>query len=216
MPVQPNQSLIHGLACLEALASADGTVRSIDIARELGFDPSKVHRLLGTLADLGLAERTAGRRYRTGPGIHVLAALTMGGSPLLKAALPVIRELGDLPYTVALGVRWRDHVCYLWHGPGNAPAERGLAGTRLHPVGDSSIGVLLARWTEDDALRGRGWCLLRADRPEASLAVPIGEPPYAGLALAGLIHADDAPALAARLKAAATAITAACTPWKPA
>lgn len=216
MPVQPNQSLIHGLACLEALASAGDTVRSIDIARELGFDPSKVHRLLGTLADLGLAERTAGRRYRTGPGIHVLAALTMGGSPLLKAALPVIRDLGDLPCTVALGVRWRDHVCYLWHGPGNAPAEHGLAGTRLHPVGDSSIGVLLARWAEDDALRGRGWCLLRADRPEASLAVPIGEPPYAGLALAGLIRTDDAPALAARLRAAATAITAACTPWKPA
>jgi len=216
MPAQPNQSLIHGLACLEALASAEGTVRSIDLARELGFDPSKVHRLLGTLADLGLAERTEGRRYRPGPGIHVLAALTLGGSPLLKAALPVIRGLADLRGTIALGVRWRDHVCYLWHGPGDAPAETGLAGTRLHPVGTSSIGVLLARWPEDEALRGRGWCLLRADTAHASLAVPVGAPPYAGLAMAGLISTVDAPALAARLHAAAAAITTACTPWKPA
>lgn len=216
MPVQPNQSLIHGLACLEALASSPEPMRSIDLAKALGFEPTKVHRLLGTLADLGLAERTAGRRYRTGPGIHVLAALTLQGSPLIRSALPVIRSLADCGFKVALGVRWRDHVCYLWHGAADAPAEIGLAGSALHALDTSSIGQLLRDWTTDSKLRERRWVHLRADLPSASLAVPVGEPPYAGLALAGRIPTAAVPALTARLHAAAATISATCTPWIPA
>jgi DNA-binding IclR family transcriptional regulator len=216
MPVQPNQSLIHGLACLEHLASATEPVRSIDIAQKLGFDASKVHRLLGTLADLGFAERTAGRRYRTGPGIHILAALTLGSSPLLKVALPVVRQFADIDLAIAVGVRWGEHVCYLWHGKANIPVEKGLAGSRLYPVRESSIGNVLCDWESDAELRARGWCLMRAGQKDASLAVPIGDPPYAGLALAGAIPPERVSEFATRLQTAAAQISAACTPWKPA
>jgi len=90
LPAQPNQSLIDGLACLQQLASEREPVGGRELARDLGLEPTRVHRLLRTLAHLGLAQQDAQRRYRPGPGIHVLAAQAMFGSGLLRRALPVL------------------------------------------------------------------------------------------------------------------------------
>src|SRR5450432_664771 len=110
MPAQPNQSLANGIACLQALTAAEDAIGSRELARRLGLEPTLANRLLGTLAELGLAERTPERKYRPGPGIHVLAAQSLRGSGLLQAALPVIRGLLDEGLAVALGVLWRSDV----------------------------------------------------------------------------------------------------------
>lgn len=212
MPAQPNQSLIHGLTVLEALAAAGRPVGTVELAKDLGLETTRVNRLLGTLADLGIAERVAGRKYRAGGGLHVLAALALAGSPLLRASLGEIRDLADLGLSVALGVRWRDQVCYLWHGKPGKAIEDGIAGHRLFPVAESSLGVVLSTWATDADLRARGWAHLRADSASASLAVPIGDPPYAALGVAGPVPSDHAEAIAQRLAAAANRIAQRCTP----
>jgi hypothetical protein len=206
MPAQPNRSLGLGLEVLQALCTAEGPAGSRELSRRLGWEHTRVNRLLGTLADLGLAERNPDRRYRPGPAVHVLAAASLGSSRLLAAALPEIRALHDAGWTVALGVRWRDQVCYLYHGGPGRPLEDNLAGHRLYPAAHSSIGHILDPGRTGRTARRAGW--VRVVPPTGgpgSLAVPIGEPPVAGLAI---LATDDLsiPAVTVRLRAAAAAI----------
>src|SRR5262245_29763060 len=102
LPAQPNQSLIDGLACLQALASSSEAVGNRELARALGLEPTRVNRLLKTLAHLGLAEQDAQRRYRPGPAIHVLAAQSLFGSKLIRRAIGPLEELHRFGLIVAL------------------------------------------------------------------------------------------------------------------
>ena len=71
LPAQPNQSLIHGLECFQAVVAAGRPVGNRELARLLGADPTRVNRVLKTLAHLQLLERTPQRKYRPGPAVHV-------------------------------------------------------------------------------------------------------------------------------------------------
>jgi DNA-binding IclR family transcriptional regulator len=133
----------------------------------------------------------------------VLAAQSLRGSRLLHAALPVIESLMDTGLTVALGVLWRDKVCYLFHGRNLSGLASGIAGHHLYPAEQSSIGAVLSN---DDAIRARGYALLRPKTTAASLSVAIGTPAYAGLALTGTIADADVEGLVIRLRAAAERI----------
>ena len=217
-PAQPNQGLIDGLAVLQAVTGAGAPVGGRDLARQLGIEPTRVHRLLKTLAGLGLTSQTPNRRYTVGPGVHVLAAQALYGSGLLRRAVPILQGLHDSGHTVALGVLWRQQVCYLYHGrSGLAPTDC-IGTTGLYPAAQSGIGhVLLAELPGDPApelagqlaaVRHRGWALVErtADPLSATLAVPVGQPAYAALAFAGEIRATDLPRLLPRLQAAARQI----------
>ncbi|CAN5542161.1 global regulatory protein [soil metagenome] len=151
LPAQPNQSLIDGLACLQALATAGGPVGSRQLGRELGLESTRVNRLLKTLAHLGIAQQTADRQYTPGPAMHVLAAQAMFGSGLLQRAIGPLESLRRAKMSVAMGVLWRDHVSYLYHaGPTMKPAEA-LGRVGLFPATRSSIGMmLLARRPVDE------------------------------------------------------------------
>jgi DNA-binding IclR family transcriptional regulator len=172
MTAQPNQSVGHALSCLVALTDAGEPVGSREVARRLGMEHTRVNRLLGTLATLGLAERDAKRKYRAGPGIHALAAGALRGSGLLQAALPEIRALHAAGFGVALGLLWLGRVVYLYHGRPQVPLEDNLASHASWDPELSSIGQVLSRGLDHAAITG-------------SLAVPIGAPPVAGLALLG-------------------------------
>lgn len=206
-PAQVNQSLVNGLTCLLRLASTRDAVGGRQLARELEMEPTRVNRLLGTLAYLGFAEKTSERKYRPGPAIHVLSAMSMRGSQLLSVALPHLRSLSSaVDRGVALGVLWRRHVCYLFHG-GGENLEKAIAGADLFPAENSSIGrVLLSRLSEEDALsryagippeelgsapsaqnlrqwREQGYAEGPGRCP--SLAVPVGIAPIAAIAIVG-------------------------------
>ena len=186
MTAQPNRSLGHSLEVLHALCGAEEPVGSRELARRLEMEPTRVNRLLGTMALLGLAERTADRRYRPGPAVHVLAASSLRSSGLLQAALPEIRELLKAGHPTALGVLWRDHVCYLFHGKPNQPLERGLGGHQLYPAAWSSIGTVLQAMKGDvhPEIRRQGWAWVVPPHGNGgSLAVPIGDPVVAALAI---------------------------------
>ena len=191
MTAQPNQSVGNALACLVALTDAGGPVGSRELARRLGFEHTRVNRLLGTLADLGLAERDAQRRYRPGPGIHGLAAGAMRGSGLLQAALPEIRKLHEAGFGVALGLLWLGRVVYLYHGHPQQPLEENLATHAPWDPEKSSIGRVLVLGGPFQEVAG-------------SIAVRLGELPVAGLSLLGG-HQQDVPLLTAA--AARIAIT---------
>lgn len=216
LPAQPNQSLIDGLACLQGIATAGKSTGVRELARELGLETTRVSRLLGTLAHLGLVEKDADRKYRTGPGMHVLSAQSLKGSRLLEKAWPALRELASDDLTVALGVLWREQVCYLYHGKPGSPFEEGVFHFDLFPAVKSTIGLVLLAHRSGPAPKGmaaelrqirqQGFCRLDRGGDERSLAVPVGNPAVAAIAFAGSFFERSTPALLKRLQTAALAI----------
>ncbi len=236
MPAQPNQSLIDGLRVLQTLVSHGQSVGSRDMAAILGMEPTRANRLLGTLAAVGLAEQGTDRKYRPGPGVHVLAAQSLQGSHLLSCALPhleALREENLAPdLVVALGVLWQRQVCYLFHARPRMALSQAIGTHELEPAGNSSIGVILLAQTgvgEEVALaeaelsgiskpplpslsesvahaRREGFGRLDFRQGEVSLAVAIGEPVIAGLAVSAKFEAAQIPVALARLQETAALI----------
>jgi len=225
LPAQPNQSLIGGMACLEMLVALHRPVGCREMARMLKMETTRVNRLLKTLTALGMAERTASRQYQPGPGIHVLASMSLHASRLLKVALEHIPQLQERfpDLFIALGVLWRSQVCYLFHGRHGQRIDKTLGHAELFPAEKSSIGrVLLAALPEAEAIqslrnrtfdpfpreqeqellksfrniRRQGYVLIN----DKSLGVPVGSPPVGGLAAAGALSPAIVPAVLQALK----------------
>ncbi|MEX0652860.1 MAG: helix-turn-helix domain-containing protein [Phycisphaeraceae bacterium] len=240
LPAQPNRSLIDGMAILQAIAAVGGDVGVRELGRQLELESTRVHRLLRTFVHLGLVERTAEGRYRPGPGIHVLAAQSLFGSGLIRRAMLVLEQLSVHNRMVAMGVLWRDQTSYLYHAePGMSPTDA-LGRVGLYPATRSSIGlVLLAERPADElanlyadrdtpgfpgglpslkqalaTIRRDGYALVDEAPPTArrTLAVPVGRPAYAAVALAGRITKPQLSALLAALRDAAQVIDAGANP----
>jgi len=215
LPAQPNRSLIDGIACLQALATGGAPSGVRDLARRLGLETTRAHRLLKTLSHLGFARQTPRRKYEPGPAMHVLSAQSLFASGLLRRALDPLKALRRHRLIVALGILWREHVCYLYHAmPGMSPGEA-LGRLGLYPAPRSSIGmVLTARLPGEEIrriyrgreipgypgglrdlmadlreIRRRGYAHLVHSRSprRVTMAVPLGEPPDAALAFSGNI-----------------------------
>ncbi|MEM6553104.1 MAG: helix-turn-helix domain-containing protein [Planctomycetota bacterium] len=210
-PAQPNRSVIDGLAVLQAVASTPEPVGVRELARLLELEPTRVQRLLGTLAHLGMTEQDAERKYRPGPGIHVLAAQAMFGSGLLRRAIPLLEDLRPYGFTVALGVLWRDKVAYLYFASPGTPSAEALGNTQLFPADRSAIGQVLQAMTgqkRDAVVRRRGYALTQRGVGDCSVAVPVGDPAIAAVALAGNINDPDLEAVVPALRTAAEGIAA--------
>ncbi len=220
MSAQPNHSLIDGLACLQALATSSQAIGCRELARDLDLNHMRANRLLKTLAEIGLAQQDEKKRYFIGAGIHALAAQAMFGSGILKQTLPLLKQITHKGLTVAVGMLWREHVTYLFHGRVGSDLEEGIGRVGLVPFYRSSIGMLLLAQQRDEAIthlwqqrgkahikkseltkiikatRQQGYaCIKNKDKAEHfSLAVPLGTPVVAGLALSGMaLDADIQP-----------------------
>lgn len=215
MGAQPNQSLIDGIATLQALATSPEPVGCRELARRIGLDPTKVNRLLKTLTYLGIARQTSNRKYTAGSGMHVLAAQSLFASGLIHRALPALERLRRFGHTVALGVLWNDNVSYLFHAPPGLEAARGLGRIGLLPATTSGIGIALLSELDDEQVRhiyqereiprfpdginqlleklaevrrlGYARVHVADDRDHHVVAVSTGDPAHAGVALSGWI-----------------------------
>jgi DNA-binding IclR family transcriptional regulator len=231
LPAQPNQSLIDGLAVLQGVVARPQPPGSRELARELDLDPTRVNRLLKTLAYLGLTRQTADRKYRPGPAIHVLAAQALFASGLVRRALPHLEALHRHRLVVALGVLWRDQVSYLYHAEPDMDPAFALGRVGLFPATRSGIGLaLLAARTDPEVrrlFRGRsvpgydrladlldqlhrvrrqGYALVNVGPGRRSLGLALGQQPAFALALSGRIPANRLASLVGDLRQAAAAI----------
>ena len=221
-PVQPNNSLINGIACLQLIASSSELVGVRGLARELELSPTRVRRLLATLAHLGLVEQTEKKKYKAGPGIHVLAAQSLHASPLLSLALPHLMALRKDGFTAALGVLWQRNICYLFHERPGQRLDEAIARHQVHPAERSALGMTLLAATHAEApteaamnidymdssmkwspllagIRRRGYATLRFPNGEISVGVPIGPAPFGAIGASCKMEPEAAPALAERL-----------------
>lgn len=225
LPAQPNKSVIEGLEVLLALVQRGEAVGVRELARELGMTPTRLQRYVATLAYLGFAAQGEDRRYRPGAGVHVLSAMSLSASGLAGRALEVLPALNDLGAIVALGMLWRRTVSYVYFSRPGMPVSRTLGNDSGWPARESVIGLLLLAHTPDpvvaaqfpeeaEALRPRlaeireqGFARLAASGGGISLAVPVGTPPVAGLAVSELACDADESAVLSRLTKAAAALS---------
>jgi DNA-binding IclR family transcriptional regulator len=232
---QPNQSLIDGIATLQALATSTEPVGTRELARRLGFEATRVNRLLRTLAYLGIARQTADRKYTSGPGMHVLAAQSLFASGLIRRALPPLNQLRRFGLTVALGVLWRDNVTYLFHAPqgtdvsealgriGLVPATRGGIGMALlAALSDEEVRYLYAHATdiprfpqgleplllELQEIRANGYARVLVDPQQKfhTVAITVGDPVHSAIGLSGRIPKANTKTIVNALRAAAAEI----------
>jgi DNA-binding IclR family transcriptional regulator len=232
LPAQPNQSLIDGLACLQALAQQEQAIGVRALGRELGLEPTRTHRLLKTLAYLGLARQQPDRKYTAGPAIHVLSAQMLHASGLIQRAVEPLEELREHDLIVAMGVLWQTQVCYIYFADPGASLASALGSRSAHPATQSGIGMALLAGLDDAEIRLRYrdrptshfngiQALLAAVRevrqqgyavheitPRArlTLAVPIGSPTYAAVGFSGRIDRRRLTMLLAALRRAAQRI----------
>lgn len=232
---QPNQSLIDGIATLQALAISTEPIGTRELARRLGFEVTRVNRLLRTLAYLGIARQTADRKYTSGPGMHVLAAQSLFASGLIRRALPALNELRTFGLTVALGVLWRDNVSYLFHAPPGTEVSEALGRIGLYPATRGGIGMALLAALPDEEIthiygnaediprfsdgvrrllvevreiRTQGYArvLVDAERDYHTLAVAVGDPVHSAVGVSGWIPKASTKTVVAALRAAARQI----------
>lgn len=234
---QPNQSLIDGVTTLQALATSPTPVGGRELARRLGFEPTRVNRLLKTLAYLGIARQTADRKYTSGPGMHVLAAQSLFASGLIHRALPALETLRRYNHTVALGVLWRDNVSYLYHAPPGVSSVDALGRIGLYPATLGGIGLMLLSENDPrevaalyqersipgfpeglDALsarlstiRAEGYArvFVKPENEQHTVAVSVGSPVHAAVAMSGWIPEAATEAIVAALREAREQIEAA-------
>jgi len=209
LPAQPVSGLMDGLEVLRELATSREALSCKHISEKLGFEITRVNRILKTLDYIGLAFRNKSRHYIPGPGIHVLAVQSMIGSGLLRKALPVLESLRQYRLTVALGVLWRNSVSYLYHNnASNMEAFDAIGSLALHPAETSSIGIALLSELEDEEItelyKGReipfdailkcrecGFSCITNNLGKFSLAVKLGVPAYGAIALSGIDPSED-------------------------
>lgn len=232
---QPNQSLIDGIATLQALATSTEPVGTRELARRLGFEVTRVNRLLRTLAYLGIARQTADRKYTSGPGMHVLAAQSLFASGLIRRALPHLNQLRRFGLTVALGVLWRDNVTYLFHAPQGTDVSEALGRIGLVPATRGGIGMaLLGALSEEEVrnlysnateiprfpqglqplllelqeIRANGYARVLVDPQQGyhTVAVTVGDPVHSAIGVSGWIPKASTKTIVCALRAAASQI----------
>ena len=237
---QPNQSLIDGIATLQALAISEVPIGGRELARQLGFEHTRVNRILKTLAYLGIARQTANRKYAPGPGMHVLAAQSLFASGLIRRALPALESLRHFNYVVAFGVLWRDNVSYLYHAPPGLPSAEALGRIGLYPATKGGIGLALLAALEDDeiqetykdrdipnfpaginallstlaTIREQGFArvLVKPDLDQHTIAVTVGRPAHSAVAMSGWIPQARLKVVLSALRSAASTIEGSAVP----
>ncbi len=217
-PAQPNKSLIDGLACLQVLAMNGEPIGMRDLARKMHLEPTRAHRLLKTLAYIGIAQQNEEGKYSPGPGMHVLAAQSLFGSGLFRKALGPLEGLHTRwkDCTVAMGVLWRLNVCYLYHAAARLPITDALGRVGLKEVTGSSIGMAVLSSNSDGYIRAlfevgpiegttaeellqsihttraQGYARIPVQRfDEWSIGVRVKSAANAGIALSGHFSAED-------------------------
>lgn len=136
------KTLARGLAVLDMLMAAD-TVRTTDVAEQLGIDKGACSRILQTLAHAGFAEQTAGRRYKRGSKLQPKQAIARPPVRLKERARPLLQRLHDTTgESVHLAVLADDQVLYIDRVDSLLPLRVDRPAGTLAPLHSTALGKI--------------------------------------------------------------------------
>ena len=217
LPAQPNRSLMDGIRCLQILSSNPGPIGARELARRLNMETTRAHRLVKTLAHMGMARQNRNSKYMPGPAMHVMAAQSLYSSGLIgKSTEPLLNLHRKVNLVTAFGMLWERNVYYLYHLMPGMSAQEAVGRIRLQPATQSGIGMMLLSKKTDDEVRelfdgvdtipgyrgvemvieslykirdlGYAFMKIESDNAEYSLAAMSPNNLYTGVALAGSIE----------------------------
>ncbi len=152
LPAQPNQSLIEGVRCLKALSLSGNPLRSIEVSRLLKIEPTRTHRLLKTLAHLGLVHQGGDRKFQAGPALPVLASQSLCNAPIWRTMPEPLQDLQrQVPSCkVELGMCWEGAVSCFYGSEPDRPTSWAMGRMDLRAATRSAIGlVLLSNYSQE-------------------------------------------------------------------
>ena len=144
-------SVERAFSLLQAVVGAGEPIGVRELGRRVGLPRSTVSRMVATLADLGMVERTADRLVVPGSALATLQ-LDGGPAPLLRDRLrPLLAELAEIhPESVTLAVDDGDAVLYLAQLDASSPVRAPDVHAERHPFHVAAFGlVLMATWDDD-------------------------------------------------------------------
>jgi DNA-binding IclR family transcriptional regulator len=209
-----SQTLHRGLSLLELVAESSPAPSLPDLVRASGLHRSVVYRLLRTLEDHRLVERTTDDRYVAGLGLLLLGRSVAGD--LRSAATAVLPGLADdLAMTAFIVIRDGDEAvtlmsvepvlsaAHVTYRPGTRHrVDRGAPGLALLAAGPEQPGER----AEVTTARTVGWVTTHAEvlggLSSVAAPVPSRRSPMAAVCVV-YAGAEDVSRLAARVTAAA-------------
>lgn len=155
--MQPIQSIERAAAVLASISRGDETGRRmIDIADEVGLQKSTVHRILGTLEQLGYVDRDGSTsRYYLGYGLFSLGLTAIHRFGLARLAGDATRRLAELTSdTVFLSVRYGSNALCIDRVVGTYPIKTlTLEVGTLRPLGVGAGSLALLAWLPDEEIK---------------------------------------------------------------
>ncbi|MFI6346517.1 IclR family transcriptional regulator [Streptomyces sp. NPDC050560] len=143
---------------LEAAVTGPGPRRLADIATDTAIPKASVHRILGTLVELGFVLDGGSGTYRPGPRALALAAATQASIAQAGVGDLIERLSAKVGHTVHMALRSGDHAVYSHKVAGDQPyqmASRIGMGIPLHCTGIGKCVLAHLPRTEVDEIVAR-------------------------------------------------------------
>ena len=142
------KTLSKGLAVLEMII-ANETVRTTDVAEQLGIDMGCASRILHTLVDSGFVTRGSGRLYQVGPKLTQRTGRRRSQSELRMTARPLLEKLVQLTGESAhLSILADSQVLYLDRADSTAPLRVDRPVGTLAPLHCTALGKVFMAFDE--------------------------------------------------------------------
>ncbi len=154
--VKLNRSVQRVATLLKAFTVTRGSLTLTELGKATGLPESTVYRLLATLQEEGLVERTGEGhgRYRLGLELFRLGSAVLNGRGLGREIFPHVQALADdTGETVNLGVLYGFNVLYVHKIESEKPLRASLTiGSASVPAHCSANGKALLAHVSDDRL----------------------------------------------------------------
>ncbi len=149
------KSLVKALRVMETLALSDGPRGVSDLARELGYQKSNVHRILSTLVDQGYVVRfDAGAAYQLNYKMFEIGSRMVSRLRLSEVARPslqqIVRETGESAHIM---IYHNAEIIYLDKIENNAPIRASSEPGLRAPAYCVASGKVLLAFQSDDEVR---------------------------------------------------------------
>lgn len=159
---QPNQAAAKAILVLEAFTGSRPEWGVRELARELGMNPTTIHRLVSTLQNAGyLEQNSTNQRYVLGPRVMRLAEVYAHQNPLPALARRVFETFAHrFEYNFYLGtLSTRYEMVYLAVLDGRGPIKIAVEPGGTIKLHSTALGKVLLAFQGDDyvlELLGRG------------------------------------------------------------
>ena len=94
---EKKSSVVKAISILMCFTPSDLELGVSEIARRVGLPKPTAHRLILTLSETRLLERSqVSGKYRVGPELYILGSLYLSTTDILKAGEPVVKKLNEI------------------------------------------------------------------------------------------------------------------------